>query len=54
MGWKETNHEGFLAGSRGLVFDSPKKLHDFALRKGEIFQVEIEIVTPAVGTAAPH
>ncbi|MCX8064011.1 MAG: hypothetical protein N3G21_02430 [Candidatus Hydrogenedentes bacterium] len=36
-------YDGFLKGSK-FVFDSPNKIHTLALREGEIFLLEIEIV----------
>jgi hypothetical protein len=46
-------YQGFLKGSR-LVFDRPRQLHTLAGRGREFFRVEMEIVTPAAGIAAPH
>jgi hypothetical protein len=46
-------YEGFLGGG-GLVFDSPTQLHALAVSGGELFRVEIEIVTAGAGTAAPR
>ena len=46
-------YDRLLKGSR-LIFDSPGRFHTLAIRGGECFRVEVEIVTPAAGTAVPH